>query len=461
MKWVILNGSPKGATSVTMQSMKYLELTHGDHTFEYIHIVNNMKDYENKPAELIETCEKIQNADVVLWAFPLYHLLVHSSYKRFIELVSERHLERYFENKYTASFSTSIHFFDHTAHQYINGICDDFGMQYVEQLSHDMNDLTKEDKRKELQNFFKSIVYSVDHTLAFPKTYEPIMKMNKSYNATLTNPTVKTNKKITIITDAKEMDHNLNQMIQKFKSTVIGNVSIENLNTFTGNGPCLGCCKCAYDNTCVYEHKDDYRARMDAIIQNTDILIFAGTIKDRYLSARFKWFFDRSFCYTHIPIYSGKQIGFLISGPFIKLKNVRQILEGYTQMDANLIGFISDEVENDFELDQHIEAFAEKAILYSENGYERAPNFLGVGGRKIFRDEVAGNLGAIFKGDYQYYKAHDFFDFPTSKDRLKAMLMRYFMGKKRFRDEVQKNMKNHMIASHKKVLKKVEDGLCQ
>ncbi len=39
--------------------------------------------------------------------------------------------------------------------------------------------------------------------------------------------------------------------------------------------------------------------------------------------------------------------------------------------------------------------------------------------------------------------------------------MRYFMGKKRFRNEVQKNMKTHMIAAHKKVLKKVEDGLCQ
>ncbi len=91
-------------------------------------------------------------------------------------------------------------------------------MQYVEQLSHDMNDLTKEDKRKELQNFFsKSIVYSVEHSLTFPKTYEPITKMNNSYNATLTNPMAKTNKKITIITDAKEMDHNLNQNDSKIQ----------------------------------------------------------------------------------------------------------------------------------------------------------------------------------------------------------------------------------------------------
>ncbi len=73
MKWVILNGSPKGETSATMQSMKYLELTHGHHTFEYIHIVNNMKNYENKPSELIETCEQIQNADVV---YGLFHSII-------------------------------------------------------------------------------------------------------------------------------------------------------------------------------------------------------------------------------------------------------------------------------------------------------------------------------------------------------------------------------------------------
>ena len=42
----------------------------------------------------------------------------HSNYKRFIELIFERHQEQVFAGKYTASLSTSIHFYDHTTHNY-------------------------------------------------------------------------------------------------------------------------------------------------------------------------------------------------------------------------------------------------------------------------------------------------------------------------------------------------------
>jgi hypothetical protein len=60
-----------------------------------------------------------------------YYFLVSSQYKRFIELIWERKAEGFFKDKYTAVLSTSIHFFDHTAHNYMNAICDDLEMKYL------------------------------------------------------------------------------------------------------------------------------------------------------------------------------------------------------------------------------------------------------------------------------------------------------------------------------------------
>jgi len=143
-----------------------------------------------------------------------------------------------------------------------------------------------------------------------------------------------------------------------------------------------------------------------------------------------------------------------------EVDNLKQILEAYSQMDATLIGFVSDESTDNKSLDRLIEDFAKRTVFHSENNIRKAPNFLGVGGRKIFRDDIAGSLGGIFSGDYEYYKKNGLLDFPTKKEKIQSALMRYLMRRKRFRNEVEKNMVHHMISSHKKVLKKVEEGTC-
>jgi hypothetical protein len=51
-----------------------------------------------------------------------------------------------FMEKYTAVLSTSIHFYDHTAHNYINALCDDLNMKYVGSFFADMPDRSKKKK---------------------------------------------------------------------------------------------------------------------------------------------------------------------------------------------------------------------------------------------------------------------------------------------------------------------------
>lgn len=453
MKIIILNGSPKFERSVTMQSIKYLEQNYEKHEFQYIHIIKEVKSYEEDIEKLKALCTKIQEAAVVIWAFPIYHALVHSQYKRFIELLFENKLESYFSNKYTGAFSTSIHYADIHAHNYIRAISEDLGMNYIEYLSHEMNDLTKKGARKELKIFFENLLTSVDEGLITGKLFNSSGKCSFEYKGDAANKSIDTIKKIIIITDATERDMNLNGMIDKYKSYIKNPVEVLNLNDIDIRGHCLGCCKCAAENKCVYDNKDGYRKFLDYIIKYGDIIIFAGTIKDRYLSSRFKLYYDRSFCYNHIPILKDKQIGYIISGKLSENANLIQILEFNTK-GSNLIGFVSDEAENDAIIDNQIYTLAKISVSYSERNYFKAETFLNIASKKLFADAIAGDLGAIFLADYKYYKENGMLKRESLKVKIKGKVMRYFMKRKKFKQEMQKNMIDLMITGHKKVLEK-------
>jgi len=453
MKIIILNGSPKLGKSVTMQSMKYLEQNYEKHEFQYIHIIKEIKSYEEDIEKLKSLCAEIQEADAVIWAFPLYHALVHSQYKRFIELIFENKLESYFSNKYTSAFSTSIHYADIHAHNYIRAISEDLGMNYVEYLSHEMQDLTKENRRRELKLFFENLLDFVNEGLITSKLYNSVSKSTFEYKGGVTDKFVDTTKKVIIITDAAKEDLNLNEIIDKYKSCIKGSVEVLNLNDVDIKGPCLGCCKCAAENKCVYDNKDGYRKFLDYVIKNADIIIYAGSINDRYLSSRFKLIYDRSFCYNHVPILRGKHIGYIISGKLSENQNLRQILEFHTQ-GGNLIGFVTDEAEDNAAIDNQIYAFAKMSINYSERNYFKPETFLNIATNKLFAEAIEGGLGAIFLEDYKYYKKNRLIKKVPLKEKAQGKVMRYLMKRKKFKEHVQKNMVDFMITGHKKALEK-------
>jgi multimeric flavodoxin WrbA len=453
MNLIVLSGSPKKDESVTLQSIKYLEIKNQAHKFDYVHIISQVNEFEKDPSALRTLCKKVQKADVVLWVFPVYHLLVPAHYKRFIELIFENNLESYFTDKYTAIFTTSIKYADNNAHDYMHGICDDLKMNFIDLLSHHMDDLPNKARQQDLLTFFSEIELFVNDKLTCLPRYKPLKKSQFKYLAGKSGPQVITDKRIIVITDASKEQNNVNEMIRQCEYAAATSVEVINLNDLSIKGYCLGCCRCGYDNTCIY--RDGYRAFLDYVIEMADIIIYAGEIKDRYLSSLFKLYHDRSFTFNHVPHFTGKQFGFLIAGNFSNLPNLRQIFEHYHQETSNLAGIVSDEPENCAVIDASIYTLLKTAVFFSETGYMRPPNFLGVGGKSIFVEMTKGFTGAIFLADYRYYKKNNWLsDRTTLKTKIQNALMRYFMTKKNFRLEVQKNMVRHMISEHQKVLRK-------
>jgi multimeric flavodoxin WrbA len=457
MKIVVLNGSPKGDISVTMQYVHYIQKKFPQHELKIVNISQRIKSIEKKDSVFRGIIDEIKSADAVLWAFPLYYFLVPSQYKRFIELIFEKNAEKAFKDKYAAVLSTSIHFYDHTAHNYMNAVCDDLGMKYVGFFSADMSDLMEEDGRKKLLQFAENFFETVENSDLTSRNFNPVTSSDFNYTpGDVPKRIGNRDKNVLILTDAENAQTNLSQMVEQFANAFSNKAEVINLNDVDIKGGCLGCIQCGYDNQCVYGDKDGYMAFHETKVKTADILILAGAIKDRYLSAKWKAFFDRSFFRGHVPSLMGKQIGYIISGPLRQIPNLRQILEAYTQIQhANLAGFVTDEAEDSAKMDSLLQDFGKRLIRFADRNYISPHTFLALGGILLFRDSVWGRLRFPFVADHKAYKKLGLYDFPQKqyKTRIVTAIMMLLTKFPKMREEIYtRRIKPEMIKPLQKIV---------
>jgi multimeric flavodoxin WrbA len=461
MNITVLNGSPKGDISVTMQYIHFIAKKFPGHQLQIINISLRIKKLENNPGALSEVIDQIKRSDGVIWAFPLYYMLVHGNYKRFIELIFERNLRDAFKDKYTAALSTSIHFYDHTAHKYIHAVCDDLDMKYVDFFSAEMEDLLNKEGQEKLSLFAQNFFDAVSHQLPTEKRFYPVTAPSFTYVPGAAPQALDFGeKKIVVVTDQLEPDSNMDKMIARFRGAFAREPELINLAEISIKGGCLGCLRCAYDNTCVWEGKDDYIDFFKTKLVPADIIVFAGTIRDRFLSSTWKTFFDRSFFNTHKPALMHKQFGFLISGSLSQNENLREILSAYLEFQhSNSAGMVSDESRNSRQIDALIQSLAERSVQYVEKNYSKPVTFLGISGMKLFRDDIYSKLRMVFQADHRFYKKHRYYDFPQKNYKLRVLntlgwlLLKIPPFRKRF---YTRELKPGMIRNYQRIFAQME-----
>jgi multimeric flavodoxin WrbA len=458
MKITVLNGSPKGNVSVTMQYIYLLQRKFPQHELKILNIAQRIRRIENDAQAFRKITDEVKSSDGVLWAFPLYVFLVHSGYKRFIELISEKKAGDCFRNKHAAILTTSIHFFDHTARNYVQAICDDLDMQYVGAFTADMRDFFEATKREMLKVFFEDFLKYIEEQRPVSKSYAPLQKNDFNYAPGKTNGAVcQGDKRIVILTDCEQRYGNLDKMIKRFRRSFERDTELINLHEVEIKGPCLGCLRCGFDYKCAYTGKDGFIEFFNSKLKTADILVFAGMVKDRYLSSKWKQFLDRAFFNTHTPVLSGKQMAFLVSGPLAQIPNLREIFQAYVEwQQSNLVDFVTDESGDSAQIDALLQGLAERLVRFTERNYIPPKTFLGTAGMKIFRDNIWGRLRFVFQADHNFYKKHGVYDFPQ-KD-LKGRLLNTFLIPltkiPRIRREVPKKFKDQMVSRSQKMLDK-------
>lgn len=446
MNILVLNGSPKGEYSVTLQTVNFLMKIYPEHTFEVLHVGHRIKALERdfSKAEMA-----LKNADLLLFSYPVYTFIAPYQLHRFIEIIKEKRIE--LKGKFATQLSTSKHFYDVTAHRYIQDNCTDMGIKYIRGLSADMDDILTEKGQKQAKDFLNFVLFSIENNL-----YEKESVINTpAKKVAVTVPEEKNAEKkgdVVILTNCKEDDTQLKNMIARFRAVTPRKTRVINIGEYEFKGGCLGCLSCATTGKCVY--KDGFDDFLRGSIQTAESIIIAFSIKDHSMGASFKLYDDRQFCNGHRTVTMGMPMGYLISGNYSEEYNLQMIIEGRAQVGSNfLAGVATDEFSPDSEID-NLAVTLEYAL---GNSYVPPQNFYGVGGAKIFRDLIWLMQG-MMKADHKFYKKHGQYDFPQKKRG--TMIAMYLVGSLASSPKIKAKMGNMMnegmLMPYKKMLENLD-----
>ncbi len=443
MNILILNGSPKGKNSTTLQTALYLEALHPEHQFTFLPAGQKIRAYERdfSPAR-----EALEQADLILFSYPVYTFIAPYQLHRFIELMKSDGIR--LEGKFASQITTSKHFYDVTAHRYIEENCFDLGLKVIRGLSADMEDLLSEMGQEEARMFFEQLIFSCEHNLTVTPPVCPPERERPVYHPALEEADKTAGKDVVIITNCGPEDENLHNMITDFQAALPFESRVVNLREFPFAGGCVGCLGCAVTGTCIY--KDGFDTFLRTEIQNADAMVYAFTISDHYTQSGFKCYDDRQFCNGHRTVTSGTPVAYLISGDYRYETNLRMIVEARSEVGGNyLCGVATDEEDTA----GNISRLAESLAFALEKKIHLPASFYGVGGMKIFRDLIYLMQG-MMKADHKFYKKHGVYDFPQKQK--KKILMMKFLGTLISIPAVQKKMKgqlsDYIIAPYQKVI---------
>ena len=448
MKIAVINGSPKGKYSITLQTVRYLGIMYPEHEFAVLDAGQRIKALEK---DFTQARELLESSDAVLFSYPVYTFLAPSQLHRFIELCKVNDVD--LKEKYATQISTSKHFYDITAHKYIEENSIDLGMRYIRGLSADMEDLLTEVGKKDALKFFDRFLWSIENDVYVTKS-----GTSSTFTPVLATPceTVmaekRNDKDVLILTDSAERGSSLEAMISRFRAVLPYETRVVNISEYPLSGGCLGCFRCAVSEKCVY--KDGFDTFLREKIQTADAIVYAFKISDHSMGSRFKMYDDRNFCNGHRTVTVGMPVGYIVSGDYSSEHNLRTVIEARAETGGN---FLSGVATDESDTDRRVDELTKSLVFALETGHTAPQNFWGVGGMKIFRDLIYQMRG-MMRADHKFYKKQGIYDFPQKK-KGKALLM-YLVGallaNEKILDKMGNKMNEGMLAPYEKMFKKME-----
>ncbi|MCR5733818.1 MAG: NAD(P)H-dependent oxidoreductase [Lachnospiraceae bacterium] len=448
MNILVINGSPSGDDSVTLQTVLFIKEYFGRHEYTFINAGQKIKAIEK---DFSETLEMLKKADLILFCYPVYTFLVPSQLHRFIELIKEHDID--LTGKYATQITTSKHFYDVTAHEFIRENCKDLGLKYINGLSADMEDLLDKKGRRDALSFFRHVLWCTKND-----TYdrEPLLKADfKPVSVIVPEGEAgnkSTEKRIVIVTDMTDEKSALGMMIDRFKRSVPYQCETVDLSGFPFAGGCLGCFNCASEGKCVY--KDGFDDLLRNNIQTADATIYAFSIKDHSMGYTFKLYDDRQFCNGHRTVTMGKPVGYIVDGAVSLENNLKLVIKARAQVGNNYLTGIA---SNEHDTDRALDDLAKETAYALRHDYSQPADFYGVGGLKIFRDLIYRMQG-MMREDHRFYKKHGFYDFPQKHPGtiIGMYAVGAIMSNPKLRKKMGGSMTKGMIMPYKKVIEKAK-----
>ena len=321
------------------------------------------------------------------------------------------------------------------------------GMKVIRGLSADMDDLTTAQGQKDAENFFEYVLWCTEHDVYEAAPHGEARALPE-YAPALPEAAKREGREAVIVADLHADDRRLAAMIADFEAAFPYKTRLVNIAEYPFTGGCLGCFNCAISGKCVYKDGFDEFLRND--IQSAQAIIYAFTVRDHSMGARFKLYDDRQFCNGHRTVTMGMPMGYLISGNYGAEMNLQTILEARAQVGGN---FFAGAATDESDPDGAVDTLAKTLVYALERRYVPPKNFWGVGGMKVFRDLIWIMQG-MMKADHRFYKAHGQYDFPQKqwKTMLKMQLVGLLLASPRVKAKMGSAMNEGMLMPYKKVL---------
>jgi multimeric flavodoxin WrbA len=373
------------------------------HEFRTLHVTT--PDSLFPSAALWETlASELAACHLVLWASPVYSFMIPAPLKAFFEMLMERNERVLVRNKPAAALMTSTHLGDQIAIDYLRSTSEDLEMVFVGAHSAELFDLTTSSGRRDLETFFTDVVTCVETGFTgprrSPKTQPPPEFGHRVQLCPTPTPTF--DFRVVIVFDDHQREKNLIHMVDAFRQGLSGNVRTVPLSAFSVDNPCLGnTTQCGGNYVC--DRNDNFTRTYEQELLRADILVYAGSIRDRFLSARWKSFFDRSFFRGHVPSFSRKQLVWIISGSLSTNPVLQEFIESYTEFQmANLSGILSDESLTEEFTASAAWALGARCLSLARAGFARPPTQRGIAISQICRHVVLRNK-LMFPRDFTYF----------------------------------------------------------
>ena len=468
MNIVILNGSPSGNASVTLQTAEYLKVLNPKHEYVVLHVSQQIRRFER---DFSEARAALEHAELIVFCYPVYTFLVPAQMHRFIELMKESGID--FSSKYATQITTSKHFYDTTAHRFIEDNCADMKLPFIRGLSADMDDLLSKKGQKEARDFFQYVMWNIRNGYCERASTNVTnaqfagVRASECIDSALERFTdgkeesrkqSVSNMRIALVTeydpaameeeDKPGLRNPLLSMIERFCKRFPGECEIVNLHEFPFAGGCLGCYHCTLNGKCIY--KDGFEDYLREHINSADAVVYAFTIKDHSMGHRFKLYDDRQFCNGHRTVTMGKPVGYIVDGDLKAEENLRTLVAARAEVGGNFLAGIATDMED---TDREVDQLAQRLAYAVEHNYVPPKNFYGVGGLKIFRDLIYEMQG-MMREDHRFYKEHGFYDFPTKKrGKIAAMyLVGTLLGNPKLMKKSKITMSDGMLKAYRKVI---------
>lgn len=461
IKILVVNGSPKGEHSLTLQHSLYMLGQEKNVEYKVLQAGEALSKIEFEESWLESAMGDIEWSDAIIWNTPVYTMLVPWQLIRLFQLIKAAGRNSIFEGKYATSMMMCFHYYDQLAEDWLRGTSEDLGMYYIEGRTADNLDMLNKTHRSSMRFFMDDFVsscrnrYPVERKfMPLPETKSPIfspgqMTVPQAADPDLEEPKLRT----VLLTDEIHKDGNLSRMLDVFMDAYPHTIEVIDINDFPYEAGCHGCLKCELVGEC--DRKDGFQEFYLNLVNTCDVLVFGMNIEDRYLKPIWKLFLDRTFSNGHRTSMMGKHTAYLVAGPLRSLPNVRQFLEGKDNVGReNAMFIIGDEYEDSLYLENLLRNSAKRLSQAALAKYQKSINFLGVGGIKIFRDLIYSMRGVV-GDDHRFYKKNGLYDFPQRD--LRKQLFNLIMGMafklKTVRMQAFERMPEMYIQQHKQIVK--------